>query len=106
MAVDATDGRLIVQARRVNAAHRGGAPVAGHAKLTQGTSFGPTCRLVSSPEAGPGATVGTLDQGYPLLQHESMVPTQLSLVAWGTTPDSTAWMAPGSPCGQEKRYTP
>jgi hypothetical protein len=26
---------------------------------------GPTCRLVSSPEAGPGATVGTLNQGYP-----------------------------------------
>jgi protein subunit release factor A len=24
------------------------------------SSFGPTCRLVSSPEAGPGATVGTL----------------------------------------------
>jgi hypothetical protein len=30
-------------------------------------NFGPTCRLVSSPEAGPGATVGTLNQGYPLL---------------------------------------
>jgi hypothetical protein len=29
--------------------------------------FGPTCRLVSTPEAGPGATVGTLNQGYPLL---------------------------------------
>jgi hypothetical protein len=28
---------------------------------------GPTCRLASSPEAGPGATVGTLNQGYPLL---------------------------------------
>jgi hypothetical protein len=23
------------------------------------SSFGPTCRLVPSPEAGPGATVGT-----------------------------------------------
>jgi hypothetical protein len=29
------------------------------------SDFGPTCRLVSSPEAGPGATVGTLNQGYP-----------------------------------------
>jgi hypothetical protein len=28
---------------------------------------GPTYRLASSPEAGPGATVGTLNQGYPLL---------------------------------------
>jgi hypothetical protein len=29
---------------------------------------GPTYRLASSPEAGPGATVGTLNQGYPLLR--------------------------------------
>jgi hypothetical protein len=46
------------------------------------SSFGPTCRLVSSPEVGPGATVGTLKQGYPLLQHEDAVPTQLYLVVW------------------------
>jgi hypothetical protein len=46
------------------------------------SSFGPTCRLISSPEVGPGATVGTLKQGYPLLQHEDAVPTRLSLVAW------------------------
>jgi hypothetical protein len=46
------------------------------------SSFGPTCRLVSSPEAGPGATVGTLKQGYPLLQYEDAVPARLSLVAW------------------------
>jgi hypothetical protein len=45
------------------------------------SSFGPTCRLISSPEAGPGATVGTLNQGYPLLQYEDMVPVWLSLVA-------------------------
>jgi hypothetical protein len=31
------------------------------------TDSGPTCRLASSPEAGPGATVGSLNQGYPLL---------------------------------------
>jgi hypothetical protein len=30
---------------------------------------GPTCRLASSPEAGPGATVSTLNQGYLLLQY-------------------------------------
>ena len=46
------------------------------------SSFGPTCRLVSSPEVGPGATVGTLKQGYPLLQYEDAVPARLSLVAW------------------------
>jgi hypothetical protein len=46
------------------------------------SSFGPTCRLVSSPEVGPGATVGTLKLGYPLLQYENVVPMRLSLVAW------------------------
>jgi hypothetical protein len=45
------------------------------------SSFGPTCKLVSSPEAGPGATFGTLNQGYPLLQYEDTVPVRLSLVA-------------------------
>jgi hypothetical protein len=29
------------------------------------SNFGPTCRLVSSPEAGPGATISTLKQGTP-----------------------------------------
>jgi hypothetical protein len=46
------------------------------------SSFGPTCRLVSSPEVGPGATVGTLKLGYPLLRYEGAVPTRLSLVTW------------------------
>jgi hypothetical protein len=45
------------------------------------SSFGPTCRLVSSPEVGPGATVSTLNKGYPLLQYEDTVPARLSLVA-------------------------
>jgi hypothetical protein len=40
---------------------------------------GPTCRLASSPEAGPGATVGTQNQGYPLLQHEDTAPMRTSL---------------------------
>jgi hypothetical protein len=44
--------------------------------------FGPTCRLVSSPDMGPGATIGTLKQGYPLLQCEGTVPMRLPLVAW------------------------
>jgi hypothetical protein len=46
------------------------------------SSFGPTCRLVSSPEVGPGATVGTLKQGYPLLQYEGTIHARLSLVTW------------------------
>jgi hypothetical protein len=70
------------------------------------TSFGPTHRLVSSPEAGPGATVGTLKQGYPLLQYEGPVSTWLFLVTWQTTPDPTARTAPGPPRGQKRRYAP
>jgi hypothetical protein len=66
------------------------------------TSFGPTCRLVSSPEAGPGATVGTLKQGYPLLQYEGAVSTWLFLVTWQTTPDPTARTAPGPPRGRKR----
>jgi hypothetical protein len=50
--------------------------------LRRSSSFGPTCRLTSSPEVGPGATVSTLEQGYPLLPYEDTVPTRLSLVAW------------------------
>jgi hypothetical protein len=46
------------------------------------SSFGPTCRLLSSPEAGPGATVSTLEMGYPLLQYEGVVSMRLSLVTW------------------------
>jgi hypothetical protein len=45
------------------------------------SNFGPTCRLVSSPKAGPEATVGTLNQGYPLLQYEGTVPVRRSLAA-------------------------
>jgi hypothetical protein len=43
------------------------------------SSFGPTCRLASSPKAGLGATVGTLNQGYPLLQYEDAAPIRRSL---------------------------
>jgi hypothetical protein len=47
--------------------------------LMQSTSFGPTCRLASSPKVGPGATVGTLKLGYPLLLYKDEEPTWLSL---------------------------
>jgi hypothetical protein len=51
-------------------------------RVNRQPSFGPTCRLVSSPEVGPGAIVGTLKQGYVLLQYEDAVPARLSLLAW------------------------
>jgi hypothetical protein len=71
VAVDVTEDRLAVimtaSARKQRANRR--------------SSFGPTCRLVSSPKAGPGPTVGTLNRGYPLLQYEDTVLARLSLVA-------------------------
>jgi hypothetical protein len=44
-------------------------------------ALAPPAGSFSSPKAGLGATVGTLNQGYPLLQCEGTVPTRLSLVA-------------------------
>jgi hypothetical protein len=44
--------------------------------LKRSTSFGPTCRLTSSPEVGLEATVGTLKLGYSLLLYEDPVPTR------------------------------
>jgi hypothetical protein len=47
--------------------------------LTRSTSFGPTCRLASSPKVGPGGTVGTLKLGYPLLLYKDKELAWLSL---------------------------
>jgi hypothetical protein len=66
------------------------------------SNFGPTCRLASSPEAGPGATVGTLNQGYPLLRYEDAVPIRHSLATRRTSLDPTTWAAQGAPCGEER----
>jgi hypothetical protein len=38
---------------------------------------GPTCRLASPLEVGPGTTVGTLNQRYPLLWYEGAAPVPL-----------------------------
>jgi hypothetical protein len=56
--------------------------IINQAMSKQSTSFGPTCRLASSPEVGPGATVGTLNLGYPLLRYKDAVPRDYLLVAW------------------------
>jgi hypothetical protein len=67
---------------------------------------GPTCKLTSSPEAGPGATVGTLNQGYPLLQHEGITPMQCPLAARRTTPDPAGWAGQRTPRGRERHHIP
>ena len=63
---------------------------------------GPTCRLASSPEAGPGATVGTLNQGYPLLQYEGAAPIRHLLVTRRAAPDPTTWAGLRAPRGEER----
>jgi hypothetical protein len=63
---------------------------------------GPTCRLVSSSEVGPGATVGTLNQGYPLLQYKDVVHVRRLLAACRTAPDPTTWAGLGAPRGKER----
>jgi hypothetical protein len=65
---------------------------------------GPTCGLASSPEAGPGATVGTLDQGYPLLQYKGIAPMRRLLAARRTAPDSTGWVGQRVPRGKERHH--
>jgi hypothetical protein len=67
---------------------------------------GPTCKLASSPEAGPGATVDTLNQGYPLLQHEGITPMRRPLAARRTVPDPTGWACQRTPRGRKRHHTP
>jgi hypothetical protein len=51
-------------------------------------------------------TVGTLKQGYPLLQGEDAVPTVKSLVAWQAVHCHTTSAALGSPRGQAEGRAP
>ena len=67
---------------------------------------GPTCRLASSPEAGPRATVGTLNQGYPLLRYEGAAPVPHLQVIRRAAPDSSTWTGLGAPRGKERKYIP
>jgi hypothetical protein len=63
---------------------------------------GPTCRLASSPEAGPGATIGTLNQGYPLLRYEGAAPVRHLQVIRRAAPNPTTWARLGAPRGMER----
>jgi hypothetical protein len=74
--------------------------------LTQDTGFGPTYRLKPSPEVGPGATVGTLKQGYPLPQYEGATPVERSLVARRPVRSRATSTALASPRGQGKGRAP
>jgi hypothetical protein len=43
-------------------------------KLRRGKDIGPTCRFAASLEVGPGATIRSLQTGYPCAQDLSQVP--------------------------------
>jgi hypothetical protein len=66
---------------------------------------GPAYRLASSPKAGPGATVGTLNQGYPLLQHGDIAPKRRLLATRRTAPDPTGWAGQRAPRGKKRHHT-
>jgi hypothetical protein len=66
----------------------------------------PTNRIVSSPEAGPGATVGTLNQGYPLLQHEDAAPMRRPQATRRTVPGPAAWASQRAPRGKKRQHIP
>jgi hypothetical protein len=63
---------------------------------------GPTYRLASSLKAGSGATVSTLNQGYPLLQHEDAASVQHLKDTWRMAPNPTTWAGPRAPRGKER----
>jgi hypothetical protein len=78
--------------------------VAQEQRSNRQSDSGPICRLASSPEVGLGATVGTLNQGYPLLQHEDAAPMRRPLATQGTMPDPTAWADQRVPRGKERQH--
>ena len=51
-------------------------------------------------------TVGTLNQGYPLLQHEDIAPMRRRLATRMTAPDPTRWAGQRAPRGKERHHTP
>jgi hypothetical protein len=63
---------------------------------------GPTYRLATSPEAGLGATVGTLNQWYPVLRYEGAAPVPHLQVIRRAAPDPTTWAGLGAPRGKER----
>jgi hypothetical protein len=74
------DQRKLTEGVSADALKRRANHQSGHVEAKY--KFGPTCRLASSPEVGLGATVGTLELGYPLLLYKAQYPRDYLLVAW------------------------
>jgi hypothetical protein len=52
------------------------------------------------------AIVGTLNQGYPLLQYEDAAPMRRLQAKWRTAPDPTAWAGQRAPRGKKRQHIP
>jgi hypothetical protein len=52
----------------------------------------------------PKDSVGTLNQGYPLLQHKGIAPMRLLLAARRTTPKLHRWVGQRAPRGEERHH--
>jgi hypothetical protein len=77
------------------------APTGAQEQQNRKSDSGPTYRLASSLEAGLGATVGTLNQGYPLLQYKDATPVRHLHVTRRAAPDPTIWADLRAPRGEE-----
>jgi hypothetical protein len=51
-------------------------------------------------------SIGTQNQGYPLLQHEDTAPMRRPLATRRTAPDPTGWVGQRAPRGRERHHTP
>jgi hypothetical protein len=71
-------------------------------------SFDPTPEglRAGSPSHTSMDIVGTLNQGYPLLQHEDIAPMRGLLTTRRTAPDPTGWVGQRAPRGKERHHTP
>jgi hypothetical protein len=49
--------------------------------------------------------VGTLNQGYPLMEHEGIAPMRRPLAARRTVLDPAGWAGQRTPCGRERHHT-
>jgi hypothetical protein len=49
-------------------------------------------------------TIGTLNQGYPLLQRKGIAPMRRLLAAWRTASNSTGWAGQRAPRGEERHH--
>jgi hypothetical protein len=51
-------------------------------------------------------SVGTLNQGYPLLQHEDAAPMRRLQATRRMAPDPTAWAGQRAPRGKKRQHIP